>query len=96
MMTRLIYYKHVMKWKCPSRSVKHYFLLDQGDFVVQLMSLCEDELSKNIDDVLPTRLESLLELALRTSAANNDLYKDDIQCDLQPITLMNQMLRILR
>ncbi|XP_037799701.1 gamma-tubulin complex component 2-like isoform X4 [Penaeus monodon] len=77
------------------RSVKHYFLLDQGDFVVQLMSLCEDELSKNIDDVLPTRLESLLELALRTSAANNDLYKDDIQCDLQPITLMNQMLRIL-
>ncbi|XP_069970963.1 gamma-tubulin complex component 2 isoform X4 [Penaeus vannamei] len=77
------------------RSVKHYFLLDQGDFVVQLMSLCEDELSKNIDDVVPTRLESLLELALRTSAANNDLYKDDIQCDLQPITLMNQMLRIL-
>ncbi|XP_050723249.1 gamma-tubulin complex component 2-like isoform X1 [Eriocheir sinensis] len=77
------------------RSVKHYFLLDQGDFVVQLMSLCEEELSKNIDDVLPTRLESLLELALRTSAANSDLYKDDIECDLQPITLMNQMLRIL-
>ncbi|XP_042231927.1 gamma-tubulin complex component 2-like isoform X4 [Homarus americanus] len=77
------------------RSVKHYFLLDQGDFVVQLMSLCEDELSKNIDDVVPTRLESLLELALRTSTANYDLYKDDIECDLQPITLMNQMLRIL-
>ncbi|XP_063878278.1 gamma-tubulin complex component 2-like isoform X2 [Scylla paramamosain] len=77
------------------RSIKHYFLLDQGDFVVQLMSLCEEELTKNIDDVLPTRLESLLELALRTSAANSDPYKDDIECDLQPITLMNQMLRIL-
>lgn len=63
---------------------------------MQLMSLCEGELAKNIDDVLPTRLESLLELALRTSAANSDLYKDDIECDLQPITLMNQMLRILR
>ncbi|ROT70212.1 Gamma-tubulin complex component 2 [Penaeus vannamei] len=65
------------------RSVKHYFLLDQGDFVVQLMSLCEDELSKNIDDVVPTRLESLLELALRTSAANNDLYKDDIHIETE-------------
>ncbi|XP_066974838.1 gamma-tubulin complex component 2-like isoform X2 [Macrobrachium rosenbergii] len=77
------------------RSVKHYFLLDQGDFVVQLMSLLEDELKKNIDDVIPNRLESLLELALRTSAANNDMYKDDIVCELQPITLMHQMLRIL-
>ncbi|KAG0715937.1 Gamma-tubulin complex component 2 [Chionoecetes opilio] len=77
------------------RSIKHYFLLDQGDFIVQFMSLCEEELTKNIDDVLPTRLESLLELALRTSAANSDPYKDDIECDLQPITLMNQMLRIL-
>ncbi|KAK7085564.1 Exportin 7 [Halocaridina rubra] len=77
------------------RSVKHYFLLDQGDFVVQLMSLCEDELRKNIDDVLPNRLQSLLELALRTSAAKYDMYKDDIVCKLLPITLMNHMQRIL-
>ena len=26
------------------RSVKHYFLLDQGDFIVQFMDLCGDEL----------------------------------------------------
>ena len=30
-------------------------------------------------DIMPTRLESLLELALRTSTANVDPYKDDIK-----------------
>ena len=76
--------------------MKHYLLLDQGDFVVQLLSLCEAELSKNIDDVLPTRLESLLELALRTSSANIDIYKDDVHCTLLPYTLQSQMVQILR
>ena len=30
-------------------------------------------------DIMPTRLESLLELALRTSTANVDPYKDDLK-----------------
>jgi gamma-tubulin complex component 2 len=77
------------------RSVKHYFLLDQGDFIVQFMDSCEAELSKNIDDIVPTRLESLLELALRTSAANGDPYKDDMRTELLPYDLMFQMFKIL-
>ncbi|KAB7505275.1 Gamma-tubulin complex component 2 [Armadillidium nasatum] len=78
------------------RSMKHYFLLDKGDFVVQLLTLCESELIKNIDDVVPTRLESLLELALRTSSANSHTYKDNVHCILLPYSLMSQMLQILR
>lgn len=31
------------------RSIKHYFLLDQGDFFVGFMDLAEDELKKNMD-----------------------------------------------
>ncbi|XP_071453118.1 gamma-tubulin complex component 2-like isoform X2 [Hetaerina americana] len=77
------------------RSVKHYFLLDQGDFIVQFMDLCEEELQKEIDEIVPTRLESLLELALRTSAANNDPFKDDICAELLPYDLMFQMFKIL-
>ncbi|XP_021928970.1 gamma-tubulin complex component 2-like isoform X2 [Zootermopsis nevadensis] len=77
------------------RSVKHYFLLDQGDFIVQFMDSCEAELSKNIDDIVPTRLESLLELALRTSAANGDPYKDDMRTELLPYDLLFQMFKIL-
>ena len=31
------------------RSVKHYFLLDQGDFIVQFMDMAEDEMKKPME-----------------------------------------------
>ncbi len=73
------------------RSVKHYFLLDQGDFIVQFMDLCGDELCQSVDLVEPTRLESLLELALRTSAAKEDPYKDNVRVELLPYDLIFQV-----
>ena len=73
------------------RSVKHYFLLDQGDFIVQFMDLCEAELLQNVNAVEPARLESLLELALRTSAANLDPYKDNVGVELLPYDLIYQV-----
>lgn len=48
-----------------------------------------------ISDIVPTRLEALLELAVRTSTANNDPYKEDIKCDLLPYDLISQLFRIL-
>lgn len=77
------------------RSVKHYFLLDQGDFIVQFMDLCEKELLQNVNQVEPARLESLLELAQRTSAANTDPYKDNVGVELLPYDLIFQMCKIL-
>lgn len=77
-------------------SVKHYFLLDQGDFIVQFMDMAEEELQKDIDYIMPTRLESLLELALRTSVVNEDKYKDDVRVELLPYDLLTQMFKILR
>lgn len=77
------------------RSVKHYFLLDQGDFVVQFMNLCMDELDKDVGQVSLVRLQSLLEIALRNSSANNDPYKDDMKAVLLPYDLQFQMCRIL-
>lgn len=77
-------------------SVKHYFLLDQGDFIVQFMDMAEEELQKDIDDIMPTRLESLLELALRTSVVNEDKYKDDVRVELLPYDLLTQMFKILQ
>ncbi|XP_027696304.1 gamma-tubulin complex component 2 isoform X2 [Vombatus ursinus] len=61
------------------RSIKHYFLMDQGDFFVHFMDLTEEELKKPVDDIIPTRLEALLELALRMSTANTDPFKDDLK-----------------
>ncbi len=73
------------------RSVKHYFLLDQGDFIVQFLDLCEQELAQNVNKVEPARLESLLELAQRTSAANMDPYKDNVGVELLPYDLLFQV-----
>lgn len=61
------------------RSIKRYFLMDQGDFFVHFMDLTEEELKKPVDDITPTRLEALLELALRMSTANTDPFKDDLE-----------------
>ncbi|XP_046359513.1 gamma-tubulin complex component 2-like [Haliotis cracherodii] len=77
------------------RSIKHYFLLDKGDFMVQFMDMTEEEMKQNIEDIMPTRLESLLELALRTSTANVDPFKDDLRVDLLPYDLITQLFKIL-
>lgn len=76
------------------KSVKHYFLLDQGDFVVQFFDVCGDELCQNVNSVEPTRLESLLELALRTSVANSDPYKDNVRVELLPYDLIYQVRKL--
>lgn len=77
------------------RSVKHYFLLDKGDFVLQFLNLCEKELSKNVDHVLLARLESFLEIAMRMSSANSDPYKEDMRTILMNDDLQSQMFKIL-
>uniref|UniRef100_A0A8C9XE12 Gamma-tubulin complex component n=1 Tax=Sander lucioperca TaxID=283035 RepID=A0A8C9XE12_SANLU len=77
------------------RSIKHYFLMDKGDFFVHFMDLTEEELKKPVDDIVPTRLEALLELALRMSTANTDPFKDDLKIDLMPHDVITQLLRVL-
>ncbi|XP_046850541.1 gamma-tubulin complex component 2-like [Xenia sp. Carnegie-2017] len=77
------------------RSIRLYFLMGQGDFFVQFMDLAEDEMKKNMDDIFPSRLETLLELSLRTTAANADPYKDDLRVELLPYDLITQLFRIL-
>jgi gamma-tubulin complex component 2 len=73
------------------RSIKHYFFLDTGDFFVHFVDSAEDELNKPMKSVSKEKLESLLEMSLRTSSANADVFKDDLTCDLYPYTLMEQL-----
>jgi len=77
------------------QSVKRYLLLYQGDFITQFMDACDDELSKNVDHVLPMTLESLLGLTLRLSSARSDPYKDYLHCELLTYDLVTQMSRIM-
>uniref|UniRef100_A0A336MC89 Gamma-tubulin complex component n=1 Tax=Culicoides sonorensis TaxID=179676 RepID=A0A336MC89_CULSO len=76
-------------------SVKRYFLLNQGDFIVQFMDACEQELVKNVEKVIPMKLKSLLELTLRLSSAKYDKYQDDLTTMLLPYSLFTQMTKLL-
>lgn len=42
------------------KSVKKYFLMEQGDFLCQLLDLCEAELNQPVDCVEPARYYSVL------------------------------------
>ena len=77
------------------RSVKHYFLLDQGDFIAQFMDLAHLELQEKISDIDVTRLQCLLEMALRSFSATADHYKDDVKLKLFTCDLESLMLRIV-
>jgi gamma-tubulin complex component 2 len=73
------------------RSIKRYFLIDQGDFFVHFMDNAEEELQKPVSDIATSKLESLLELALRTSMAVADPFKDDLHCYLEKSILLFQL-----
>lgn len=72
-------------------SIKRYFLLHQGDFFTHFMDIASDELSKPLAVKHSAKLESLLELALRTSNAVTDPFKDDLTCRLQQYTLIQKL-----
>lgn len=55
------------------------------------MDLCSDELRQKVDEIDTSRLESLLELALRTSAVNEDPYKDNVRVEILPYDLIFQV-----
>ncbi|VVC35810.1 Hypothetical protein CINCED_3A025111 [Cinara cedri] len=77
------------------KSIKRYFLLEQGDFVVHLLDVCDDELKKPTDDIVYNRLESLLDICLRVNVGSVDQYKDDIKMELKKDPLSFQIFKIL-
>ena len=77
------------------RSLKSYFLLNDGDFLLHFMDLTENEMKMPMVEIIPNRLEALLELAIRTSMSEHDPYKDDLKVKLLQYDLITQLVRIL-
>ncbi|KAA8522918.1 hypothetical protein F0562_009341 [Nyssa sinensis] len=73
------------------RSIKHYLLLDQGDFLVHFMDIARDELVKRPDEISVEKLQSLLDLALRTTAAAADPCHEDLTCCVESSTLLQTL-----
>lgn len=73
------------------RSIKHYLLLDQGDFLVHFMDIARDELARRPDEISVEKLQSLLDLALRTTAAAADPCQENVTCCVERTTLLKSL-----
>ncbi|XP_074292380.1 gamma-tubulin complex component 2 [Silene latifolia] len=73
------------------RSIKHYLLLDQGDFLVHFMDIAREELTKKAEEVSVEKLQSLLDLALRSTAAAADPCHEDLTCCVERSTLRKRL-----
>ena len=64
------------------KSIKRYFLLECGDLFVHFLDSCESELDKHISLISVEKLQSLLDMSVRVSSADNDTYCDEVSCYL--------------
>ena len=64
------------------RSIKQYFFLECGDLFVHFMETAESELDKDLRLASQEKLQSLLDLSMRTSSADRDDFADDLSCYL--------------
>ncbi|WVF71552.1 hypothetical protein IAT40_006360 [Kwoniella sp. CBS 6097] len=79
------------------RSMKHFFFLDQSDFLTNFLDLAGSELRKPAKAASLVKLQSLLDLAVRNpaSSSSNDPYKDDLRVVMQSQGLYDWLLKIV-
>ena len=62
-------------------------MMESGDFFIQFLELAEDELMKMPKMISNEKLESLLDMAVRSTSCS-DPYKEDISGNLDSYTVM--------
>ncbi|DBA91460.1 hypothetical protein WJX77_003506 [Trebouxia sp. C0004] len=72
-------------------ALKHYFLLDKGDMLLSFLDTAEEELSKPASEVSVIRLQSLLDLAVRSSSAASDPTTEKLECFLDHRSLLGML-----
>ncbi|WVN88320.1 uncharacterized protein L203_103525 [Cryptococcus depauperatus CBS 7841] len=79
------------------RSMKHFFFLNQSDFLTNFLDLASSELRKPAKSASIVKLQSLLDLAVRnpSSSSSNDPYKDDLKVVMQSQGLYEWLLKIV-
>ena len=71
------------------RCVKHFFLMDQGDYLVHFLDMASPELAKKKSDISVSKLESLLDIALRQSAPAELGASRHLSFSLLPVCLLS-------
>ncbi|ORY93853.1 gamma-tubulin complex component protein [Syncephalastrum racemosum] len=79
------------------RSLKHYFFLDQSDFLTSFLDLAKEELKQPAREIPLARLQSLMDLVLRNSSsvAAYDPFKEDLKVSMSQLKLVDELLRII-
>ncbi|KAH9698246.1 gamma-tubulin complex component 2 [Citrus sinensis] len=63
----------------------------QGDFLVHFMDIAREELMKQLDEITVEKLQSLLDIALRSTAAAADPCHEDLTCSVERSSLLKRM-----
>ncbi|KAK4130749.1 hypothetical protein BT67DRAFT_445371 [Trichocladium antarcticum] len=79
------------------QSLKHYFFLDPSDYFSYFLELGASELRKPVKAVNTAKLQSLLDLVLRQpgSIVSLDPFKEDVQVEMNEITLTKSLQRVV-
>lgn len=77
--------------------MKHWFFLDQSEFLTNFLDLAGSELRKPARSASIVKLQSLLDLAIRNpaSSSSNDPYKDDLKVTMQSQGLYEWLMKIV-
>lgn len=77
--------------------MKHFFFLDQSDFLTNFLDLAHSELRKQSKQASLVKLQSLLDLAVRNpaSSSSNDPYKDNLKVTIASQGLYDWLLKIV-
>jgi gamma-tubulin complex component 2 len=77
--------------------MKHWFFLDQSDFLTNFLDLAAIELRKPAKSASIVKLQSLLDLAVRnpSSSSSNDPYKDELKVTMQSQGLYEWLMKIV-
>lgn len=76
------------------RSIKRFFLLEQGDYLVHFLDAADAELSKPISSVSRSKLASLLELSVRSGVSASDPFLDDLSCEIIDRDLASEIISL--
>ncbi|CAF1011178.1 unnamed protein product [Adineta steineri] len=75
------------------QTLKHYFLIDKGDYIVQFMDSAEDELTKRARDIDENKIQSLLDVSF--ALTSDDPYKDDVRIKMFHYDLISMLERVI-
>lgn len=75
------------------KTLKHYFLIDKGDYILQFMDAAEDELTKRAREIDENKIQSLLDVSL--AITSDDQYKDDVRVKMFTYDLISMLEHVI-